>query len=49
MDDRLERNKRTVTAFYDLMFNECRPAEAIEHWDVLRAVPQESANNNTMF
>ena len=29
MDERLERNKKTVTAFYDLMFNECRPAEAI--------------------
>jgi predicted SnoaL-like aldol condensation-catalyzing enzyme len=28
MDD-LERNKRNVTAFYDLMFNQCRPAEAI--------------------
>jgi predicted SnoaL-like aldol condensation-catalyzing enzyme len=27
---RLERNKRNVTAFYDLMFNQCRPAEAIE-------------------
>ena len=29
MDARLERNKQTVTAFYDLMFNQCRPAEAI--------------------
>lgn len=29
MDERLEQNKRTVTAFYDLMFNQCRPAEAL--------------------
>lgn len=28
----LERNKRTVTAFYDLMFNQCRPREAIEKY-----------------
>ena len=26
----LERNKRNVVAFYDLMFNQCRPREAIE-------------------
>ena len=32
MDERLERNKRNVTAFYDLMFNECRPREAIERY-----------------
>ena len=32
MTDRLERNKQTVTAFYDLMFNQCQPAEAVEKY-----------------
>jgi predicted SnoaL-like aldol condensation-catalyzing enzyme len=32
MDDRLERNKRTVTSFYDLMFNQSRPAEAVNRF-----------------
>jgi predicted SnoaL-like aldol condensation-catalyzing enzyme len=27
-----EANKRNVQAFYDLMFNECKPAEAIERY-----------------
>ena len=30
--EQLERNKRNVVAFYDLMFNQCRPAEAIERY-----------------
>jgi len=30
--DRLERNKATAVAFYDLMFNDCRPAEAIDRY-----------------
>ncbi len=31
-DLRLETNKRNAEAFYDLMFNECRPAEAVERF-----------------
>lgn len=27
-----ERNKETVKAFYDLMFNQCKPAEAIARY-----------------
>jgi predicted SnoaL-like aldol condensation-catalyzing enzyme len=30
--ERLERNKETVRAFYDVMFNQCAPAEAIERY-----------------
>jgi len=30
--DNLERNKTNVTAFYDLMFNQCRPQEAVERY-----------------
>ena len=32
MSDQLERNKATVTAFYDLMFNQCKPREAMERY-----------------
>lgn len=32
MNDRLERNKQTAKDFYDLMFNQCRPREAIEKY-----------------
>lgn len=31
-DQKLERNKNNAIEFYDLMFNECRPAEAIERY-----------------
>jgi predicted SnoaL-like aldol condensation-catalyzing enzyme len=27
-----ERNRRTVIAFYDLMFNQCKPAEAVDQY-----------------
>jgi len=32
MTETLERNKRTVVAFYDLMFNQARPREAVERF-----------------
>ena len=32
MTDQLERNKRNAQAFYDLMFNQSRPAEAVEQF-----------------
>jgi predicted SnoaL-like aldol condensation-catalyzing enzyme len=32
MSETLERNKRNAMAFYDLMFNQCKPAEAIARY-----------------
>ena len=32
MDDRLERNKNTAMAFYNMMFNQNSPREAIEQY-----------------
>ncbi len=32
MNNQLEQNKKNAMAFYDLMFNQCQPAEAIERY-----------------
>lgn len=32
MSHKLEQNKNNVIAFYDLMFNHCKPAEAIQQF-----------------
>ena len=32
MSNRIEQNKEAATAFYDLMFNQCKPAEAIRRY-----------------
>jgi len=32
VNDQLERNKCAVKEFYDLMFNQCKPREAIEKY-----------------
>lgn len=31
-NESLDQNKRNVLAFYDLMFNQCQPAQAIEQY-----------------
>jgi predicted SnoaL-like aldol condensation-catalyzing enzyme len=50
-DPALERNKKNVRAFYDLMFNECRPAEAIERYagDEYRQHNPEVADGKQAF
>jgi predicted SnoaL-like aldol condensation-catalyzing enzyme len=32
MNQNLERNKQNAMAFYDLMFNQCKPAQAVERF-----------------
>jgi len=32
MTKKAEKNKETAKAFYDLMFNQCKPAEAVEKY-----------------
>jgi predicted SnoaL-like aldol condensation-catalyzing enzyme len=32
MTERSEENKRNAMAFYDLMFNQCQPAQAVEKY-----------------
>lgn len=32
MNEQIERNKRNVVGFYELMFNQCKPAEAVRHF-----------------
>jgi predicted SnoaL-like aldol condensation-catalyzing enzyme len=32
VNDRLKRNRHTAQAFYDLMFNQCQPADAVQRF-----------------
>lgn len=42
-DPAIERNKAVATAFYDLMFNQCRPREAIERYVGARYIQHNPA------
>ena len=51
MSETLERNKRTVVAFYDLMFNQCEPEEAVRQYvgDEYRQHNPEVADGKEAF
>jgi predicted SnoaL-like aldol condensation-catalyzing enzyme len=51
MSETLERNKRTVVAFYDLMFNQCKPEEAVRQYvgDEYRQHNPEVADGKEAF
>jgi predicted SnoaL-like aldol condensation-catalyzing enzyme len=51
MSETLERNKRTVVAFYDLMFNQCEPEEAVRQYvgDQYRQHNPEVADGKEAF
>ena len=34
MTDPIERNKQNATGFYDLMFNQCKPDEAVSKFNI---------------
>lgn len=40
---KLDRDKQNVIAFYDLMFNKCKPAEAIERYAAVHLHAAQSA------
>jgi predicted SnoaL-like aldol condensation-catalyzing enzyme len=41
--DPLQRNKEAVVSFYKLMFNDCRPADAIRLYAGRHAIPSTTA------
>jgi predicted SnoaL-like aldol condensation-catalyzing enzyme len=51
MSSDIERNKRNAQAFYELMFNDCRPREAIERYtgDVYIQHNPEVGDGKTAF
>ena len=48
MSEQTSRNKQTAFAFYELMFNDCRPREAIEQFSdaFFKLAASQSAEQN---